>query len=81
MSAAGLYRVMGLGGYRVLDTWDSDPDGVLRVLIEAPREALRCRSCGCSRVHMHERAVRTKQRWEQNKGVRNLCVDNTSSVE
>jgi transposase len=61
MSAAGLYRVLGLGGYRVLDSWYSDADGRVRVLIEAPREGLRCRSCGCSRVHVHEHVVRS---WE-----------------
>ena len=59
MSAAGLYRALGLDGYRVLDTWHSESDGVVRVLVEAPRELLRCRACGCSRVHMHERATRT----------------------
>ena len=31
----------------------------VRVLIEAPREGLACRECGCSRVHIHEHAVRT----------------------
>ena len=61
MSAAGLYRVLGLEGYVVLDTWPSETDGRLRVLIEAPRERLRCRACGSSRVHVHERAVRS---WE-----------------
>jgi transposase len=61
MSAAGLYRVLGRGGYRVLDSWYSDADGRVRVLIEAPREGLRCRSCGCSRVHVHEHVVRS---WE-----------------
>ena len=61
MSAAGLYRVLGLGGYRVLDSWFSEADGRVRVLIEAPREGLRCRSCGCSRVHVHEHVVRS---WE-----------------
>jgi hypothetical protein len=30
-----------------------------RVLVEVPRELLRCRACECSRVHMHERATRT----------------------
>lgn len=59
MSAAGLYEVLGLDGYRVLDSWFSESDGRVRVLIEAPREALRCRACGCSRVHVHEHAVRT----------------------
>ena len=61
MSAAGLYRVMGLDGYEVLDTWESDADGRVRVLVEAPREGLCCRACGCSRVHVHEHATRTWQ--------------------
>jgi transposase len=56
-----LYRVLGLEGYVVLDSWYSDADGRVRVLIEAPREGLRCRSCGCSRVHVHEHVVRS---WE-----------------
>ena len=59
MSAAGLYRALGLMGYRVLDTWHSESEGVVRVLVEVPRELLRCRACECSRVHMHERATRT----------------------
>jgi len=59
MSAAGLYLAMGWAGYRVLDTWCSESDGRVRVLIEAPREGLRCRACGCSKVHVHDRAVRT----------------------
>ena len=50
-----------MDGYVVLDSWQSEADGRLRVLIEAPREKLRCRSCGCSRVHVHEHAVRS---WE-----------------
>ena len=41
MSAAGLYRALGLDGYRVLDSWFSESDGRVRVLIEAPREGLR----------------------------------------
>ena len=61
MSAEGLYRALGLDGYVVLDTWQSEADGRVRVLIEAPRHALRCRSCGCSRVHVHEHKVRS---WE-----------------
>jgi transposase len=61
MSAAGLYRALGLDGYEVLDSWYSEADGRVRVLIEAPREGLRCRACGCARVHVHERAVRS---WE-----------------
>ena len=61
MSAEGLYRALALDGYVVLDSWQSETDGRVRVLIEAPRHALRCRACGCSRVHVHERAVRS---WE-----------------
>jgi transposase len=61
MSAEGLYRALGLDGYVVLDTWCSEADGRVRVLIEAPRAGLRCRSCGCSRVHVHDHAVRS---WE-----------------
>ena len=59
MYAEGLYRALGLDGYVVLDTWESKTDGRVRVLIEAPRQALRCRSCGCLRVHVHEHAVRS----------------------
>ncbi len=58
MSATGLYRALGWDGYRVLVSWFSEADGRVRVLVEAPREALRCRSCGCSREHVHDRAVR-----------------------
>jgi hypothetical protein len=46
MSAAGLYRALGWDGYRVLDSWYSETDGRVRVLVEAPRHALRCRACG-----------------------------------
>lgn len=59
MSADALYRTWGLEGYRVFDARLSDADGRLRVLVEAPREGLSCRVCGCSRVHVHERVVRT----------------------
>ncbi len=59
MSAAGLYRALALDGYVVLDTWQSEVDGRVRVLVEASRERLRCRSCGGLRVHVHEHAVRT----------------------
>ena len=52
-----IYRVLALNGYVVLDSWQSETDGRVRVLIEAPRHALRCRSCECSQVHVHERAV------------------------
>ena len=50
-----------MDGYRVLDSWLSVSDGRVRVLIEAPRESLRCRSCGSSRVPVHQHAVRS---WE-----------------
>ena len=50
-----------MDGYVVLDSWQSETDGRVRVLIEDPRHALWCRSCGCSRVHVHERKVRS---WE-----------------
>ena len=62
MSATGiLYRALGLSGDEVLDVWESATDGRVRVLIEAPRERLRCRACGSSRVHVRDRAVRTWQ--------------------
>ena len=50
---------MGLAGDEVLDVRESATVGRVRVLVEAPREALRCRASGCSRVHVHDRAVRT----------------------
>lgn len=53
MSAAGLYREMGLEGYRVEDTWQGK-DGAVYVSISVPRESLCCRNCGCSRVHLHD---------------------------
>jgi transposase len=53
MSVEALYREMGLEGYRVEDSWQGG-DGALYVLISVPREALRCRNCGCSRVHLHD---------------------------
>lgn len=53
MSAGALYREMGLEGYRVEDTWQGK-DGALYVLIGVPRESLCCRTCGCSRLHLHE---------------------------
>ncbi len=45
----------------MLDSWNSKSEGRVRVLVEAPRKSLRCRSCGCSRMHVHEHAVRS---WE-----------------
>ena len=53
MSTGGLYHEMGLKGYRVEDTWEGS-NGALFVLVSVPRESLRCRSCGCGRVHLHE---------------------------
>ena len=45
MSAAALYRSLGLKGYEVEDTWEGK-NGALLVLVSVPRESLRCRSCG-----------------------------------
>lgn len=53
MSTDRLYHEMGLKGYRVEDTWESE-SGALFVLVSVPRESLRCRGCGCGRVHLHE---------------------------
>ena len=56
MSAAALYRSMGLKGYEVEGTWEGK-SGSLLVLVSVPRESLRCRSCRscrCRRVHLHE---------------------------
>jgi len=57
MSAVGLYRGMGLEGYRVEDTWQGNDEAVY-VLITVPRESLCCRKCGCSRVHLHDSCQR-----------------------
>ena len=57
MSAEGLYRVLGLDGYVVLDTWQSEADGRLRVLIEAPREALRVGRVGVQPSVFSQRRV------------------------
>ena len=53
MSAAALYREMGLQGYSVEDTWQG-AEGALFVVVSVPRDGLQCRSCGCRRVHLHE---------------------------
>lgn len=53
MSADVLYRELELNGYRVEDSWNGQ-DGSVFVLISIPRESLRCRECGCSRVHLHD---------------------------
>jgi transposase len=53
MSADGLYHEMGLTGYAVEDTWQSR-QGELFVAVSVPRASLRCRGCGCGRVHVHE---------------------------
>ncbi len=57
MSAAALYRKMGLKGYEVKDTWEGQ-NGALYVEVSVPRESLRCRKCGCRRVHLHEHRER-----------------------
>jgi len=56
MSAFALYRAMGLTGYDVEETWEDE--GALYVVASVPRESLRCRSCGCRRVHRDERKPR-----------------------
>lgn len=53
MSADGLYRELGIEGYRVEDNWEGNA-GQWYVLIAVPRESLRCRDCGCARVHLHD---------------------------
>ena len=53
MFAAALYRPMGLNGSEGEDTWERK-NGSLFVLVSVPRESLRCRSCRCRRVHLHE---------------------------
>ena len=58
MSAAALYRSMGLQGYEVEDTWEGK-NGSLFVSVSVPRETLRCRSCRCRRVHLHEHRDRS----------------------
>ena len=57
MSAESLSRAMGLKGYEVEDTWEAK-NGSLFVLVSVPRESLRCRSCGCRRVPVHEHRER-----------------------
>ena len=58
MSAEVFYRAMGLQGYWVVDVWKSKT-GVIQVLVEPPRESLRCRACRSRNVHVHERKTRT----------------------
>ena len=58
MSAEVFYRAMGLQGYWVVDVWESR-GGEMQVLVEPPREALRCRACRSRRVHVHERRLRS----------------------
>lgn len=57
MSAAALYRAMGLNGYQVEDAWEGK-NGALFVLVAVPRESLRCRSCRSHDVHLHEHRQR-----------------------
>jgi transposase len=57
MSAEVFYRAMGLAGYGVVDAWESKAGEIL-VLVEAPRESLRCRTCRRRDVHVHERKLR-----------------------
>ena len=58
MSAEVFYRAMGLPGDWVVDVWESR-GGEIEVLVEPPRESLRCRSCRSRRVHVHERKLRS----------------------
>ncbi len=58
MSAEVLYRAMGVSGYWVVDVWESR-GGEIQVLVEPPRESLRCRACRSRRVHVHERRLRS----------------------
>lgn len=51
MSAVALYHEMGLNGYEVEDSWEGKY-GELFVLVSVPRESLRCRRCGCCKVHL-----------------------------
>lgn len=53
MSAVAVYHELGLRGYEVADTWKG-AGGALFVLVSVPRDCLRCRSCGCRRVHLQE---------------------------
>lgn len=59
MSAAALYRAMGLKGYDVEDTWLGG-DGALYVQVSVPRDTLRCRhrQCRCRHVHLNEHKQR-----------------------
>jgi transposase len=58
MSAEVLYRAMGVAGYWVVDVWESR-GGEIQLLVEPPRESLRCRACRSRRVHVHERRLRS----------------------
>lgn len=58
MSAEVFYRAMGLQGYWVIDAWESRR-GEIEVLVEPPRESLRCRACRSRNVHVHERKLRS----------------------
>lgn len=58
MSAEVFYRAMGLEGYWVVDAWVSKVGEIL-VLVEPPRDSLRCRTCRSGEVHVHERKLRT----------------------
>ena len=53
MSAEQLYWSMGLIGYDVEDVWQGANES-LYVLVSVPRDALCCRSCGSSRVHLND---------------------------
>ena len=44
-------------GSEVKDTWQGQ-NGSLYVEVSVPRESLRCRKCGCRRVHLHEHRER-----------------------
>ena len=53
MSSSLLYHAFGIRGYRYVAT--RYVHGEIFVLIEAPRESLRCSACGCKHVHVVER--------------------------
>ena len=58
MSAEVFYRAMGVEGYWVVDVWESH-SAEIEVLVEPPRESLRCRACRSRRVQVHERKLRS----------------------
>ena len=58
MSAEVLYRAMGVQSYWVVDAWESR-SGEIQLLVEPPRESLRCRACRSRNVHVHERKLRS----------------------